>query len=63
MADHAPQSNAEVKNAWICMSTPPYVFVVWCLITRKDSLAFSFSNIFFSEAQIEGRFVAVLRVD
>jgi len=28
-ADYSPPSNAEVKNEWSCMFTPPYVFMVW----------------------------------
>jgi len=27
-ADHPNPSSAEVKNAWTCNSTPPYVFMV-----------------------------------
>jgi hypothetical protein len=27
-ADHSPPSSAEVKNAWSCTSTHPYVFMV-----------------------------------
>jgi hypothetical protein len=30
--DHSPPSSAEIKNAWSYTSTPPYVFIVWCLI-------------------------------
>jgi hypothetical protein len=26
-ADHSPPTSADVKNTWICTSTPPYVFV------------------------------------
>jgi hypothetical protein len=32
-ADHSPPTSAEVKNMWIYTSTPPYVFVAWCLIS------------------------------
>jgi hypothetical protein len=28
-ADHSPRTSAEVKNPWICTSTPPYVFMSW----------------------------------
>jgi hypothetical protein len=28
-ASHSPPSNAEIKNAWSCTSTPPYVFMAW----------------------------------
>jgi hypothetical protein len=27
-ADHSPPTSAEVKKMWICISTPPYVFMV-----------------------------------
>jgi len=29
-ADHLPLSNAEVRNAWSYISTPQYLFMVWC---------------------------------
>jgi hypothetical protein len=29
-ADHLPQSNAEVKNAWNYTSIPQYAFTAWC---------------------------------
>jgi hypothetical protein len=31
-SDHSPPSSAEVKNAWSYTSTPPYVFMAWCLV-------------------------------
>jgi hypothetical protein len=31
-ADHSPPTSAEVKNMWIYTSTPPYVFMAYCLI-------------------------------
>jgi hypothetical protein len=37
-ANYSPPSSAEVKNAWSYTSTPPYVFMAWCLIKRKDNL-------------------------
>jgi hypothetical protein len=37
-ADHSPLSNAEVKNARSYTSTPPYVFVAWCLIKQEIRL-------------------------
>jgi hypothetical protein len=33
-ADHSPPSSADVKNAWNYTSTPPYAFMVWCLIKQ-----------------------------
>jgi hypothetical protein len=32
-ADHSSPTTAEVKNTWINTSTPPYVFMAWCLIS------------------------------
>jgi hypothetical protein len=31
--DHSPPTSAEVKKKWIYTSTPPYAFMVWCLIS------------------------------
>jgi hypothetical protein len=31
-ADHSPPASAEVKKMWTCTSTPPYAFIVQCLI-------------------------------
>jgi hypothetical protein len=36
-ADHSPLSGAEIKNAWSCSSTPPYVFTSWCSIKQGTS--------------------------
>jgi hypothetical protein len=36
-ADHSPSSSAEVKNEWRYTSTPPYVFMAWCLSTGTAS--------------------------
>jgi len=33
-ADHLYSPTAEVKNAWACISTHPYVFIAWCLIKQ-----------------------------
>jgi hypothetical protein len=32
VADHLPPSSAEVKNVESCTTTPPYVFMVWCIV-------------------------------
>jgi len=29
--DHTRRSSVEVKNSWSYTSTPPYVFMTWCL--------------------------------
>jgi hypothetical protein len=42
-ADHSPTSNAEVKNEWSYTSTPPYVFLTWCLINHRDDFTYSFT--------------------
>jgi hypothetical protein len=31
-ADHSPPTSVTVKNTWIYTSTPPYVFMAYCLI-------------------------------
>jgi hypothetical protein len=35
-ADHSPPASAEVKKMWLYTSTPPYAFMVWCLIKHRD---------------------------
>jgi hypothetical protein len=32
-ADHSPPTSAERKNTWTYTSTPPYAFMVYCLIS------------------------------
>jgi hypothetical protein len=39
-ADHSPSSSAEVKNAWSYTSTPPYTFMVWCLMKSTGTLPY-----------------------
>jgi hypothetical protein len=34
-ADHSPPCRVEVKNTWRSISTPPHVFVAWCLIKYR----------------------------
>jgi hypothetical protein len=36
-ADHSTPSGAEVKNLWRYISTSPYVFMEWCLVTCRRS--------------------------
>jgi hypothetical protein len=43
-ADHSPPSSAEVKNAWSYTSTPPYVFIAWCLVKHRDNFTFYLLN-------------------
>jgi len=40
-ADHSPPSSAEIKNAWSCTSTPPYIFMAQCLIKHKNNFTFT----------------------
>lgn len=35
-AGHSPRYSAEVKNMWVCTSTPLYVFMLWSLIKDVD---------------------------
>jgi len=37
-ADHLPPYSVEVKNAWSYTSTPPYIFMAWCLIKHRTHL-------------------------
>jgi hypothetical protein len=34
-ADHSPPSSGKIKNVWSYTSTPPYVFIAWCLINQR----------------------------
>jgi hypothetical protein len=36
-ADHALPSSSEFKNAWNSTSTPPCVFMAWCLVKYRMS--------------------------
>jgi hypothetical protein len=47
-ADHSPPSSAEVNNAWSYTSTPPNVFMTWCLVKHTDVCTFTFNFIFSS---------------
>jgi hypothetical protein len=38
-ADHSPLSSAEVGNMWNDTSTPPYVFMAWCLVKHRTTLS------------------------
>jgi hypothetical protein len=34
--DHSPPTSAQVKKTWTYTSTPPYVFMVWCLVSQAQ---------------------------
>jgi hypothetical protein len=36
-ADDSPPSSAEIKNAWSYTSTPPYVFMAWCVVKHRNN--------------------------
>jgi hypothetical protein len=40
-ANHSPPSSAENRNAQIYTSTPPYVFIAWCLVKHRDNFIFT----------------------
>jgi hypothetical protein len=42
-ADYSPPSSAEVKNTWSYTSTPPYVFMAWCLVKYRDNFTLYFT--------------------
>jgi hypothetical protein len=37
-ADCSPPASADVKKMWICISTPPYAFMAWCLTQGQLNL-------------------------
>jgi hypothetical protein len=43
-ADHSSPSSAGAKNIWSCTSTPPFVFMAWCLIKHTDKFAFTLQS-------------------
>jgi hypothetical protein len=36
-ADHSPPTSAEAKKIWIYTSIPPYSFMAYCLIKRREN--------------------------
>jgi hypothetical protein len=42
-ADLFPPFSAVVKNAWSFTSTPPYVFMVWCLVKHRNNFIYLFN--------------------
>jgi hypothetical protein len=32
-ADNSPPTSAQIKKTWTYTSTPPYVFMAWCLVS------------------------------
>jgi hypothetical protein len=40
-SDHSTPPSAEDRNAWKYTSTPPYVFMAWCLIKHRDDCTFT----------------------
>jgi hypothetical protein len=54
-ADHSPPFSAEVKNAWSCTSTPPFVFMAWCMVSVLNKLKSIIIKTLFSELKIYGR--------
>jgi hypothetical protein len=42
-AHHSPTTSAEVKNMWIYTSTPPYVLVAECLISKAQGQIYLFT--------------------
>jgi hypothetical protein len=39
---HSPPSSSEVTNVWSYISTPPYVFMAWCLVRREDNSSLNY---------------------
>jgi hypothetical protein len=43
-----PPSDSEVKNAWKCIYTPPYVYMAWGVIKQGETLPFKVKeNLYF----------------
>jgi hypothetical protein len=40
-ADRLPPSIAQFKNTWSYISTPPYVFMEWCLVKHRDKFTYT----------------------
>jgi len=49
-ADHSTPSSTEVKDEWSYISTPQYVFMVWCLIKLRDNFTFYLTGYYLSFA-------------
>jgi hypothetical protein len=43
-ADHSHPSSTEVKNAWICNSTPQYAFKAWCSVKAQGLFYLTFKT-------------------
>lgn len=41
--DHPIPSSSEIKNTYVYSSTPPYVFMEWCLNKHRDNFNFSYN--------------------
>jgi hypothetical protein len=42
---HSPPSSAEVKNVWSYTSTPPYVYMAWCLVKQRHNFTYTLPDI------------------
>jgi hypothetical protein len=40
-ANHLPTSSVEVKNTWGYTSTPPCIWIAWCVIKHQEHLMFT----------------------
>jgi hypothetical protein len=43
-ADIPLPSSVKVKNGWICTSTRPYVFMLWCLVANTNNFSFTLTT-------------------
>jgi hypothetical protein len=44
-ADHSPPTNADVKRMWVYTSTPPQVFMAYCLISYAEGQIYLTFNV------------------
>lgn len=44
-ADLLPQSSAQVRSAWSCVSTTLYVFMAWRFVTLRGNFTFTLNAV------------------
>jgi hypothetical protein len=56
-ADHSPPTSAEVNKMWIYTSTPPYVFMAYCLNSFSTGTTYYINLVNFSRSELCHRLV------
>jgi hypothetical protein len=57
-ADHSPISSPDVEDVWSYTSTPPYIFMKWCVVKHRISL----HSLVFAKAQGQLNFASLIIV-